>query len=236
MIDLHLHLTQTKPSLHLSAWLNVLRAGVLGMNDGIISTAGIVLGVAGAQQSSFALFIAGISGMLAGAFSMSGGEFVSVSQQRDMQKTAAQKQQQAIAEHYPQELAELTQVYVDKGISVELAHQVAAELMVKDGLGATCREKYNIELGNYFNPWPAAVSSFCSFFVGAILPLLTITLVPARWKVQVTFVAVACALLLTGYVSATLGQTRRRKAVWRNLVVGLLTMIVTYAVGHLFAI
>lgn len=236
MIDLHLHRTQAKPSLRLSEWLNVLRAGVLGMNDGIISTAGIVLGVAGAQQSSFALFIAGISEMLAGAFSMGGGEYVSVSQQRDMQKTAAQKQQQAIAEHYPEELAELTQVYVDKGISTELAQQVATELMLKDGLGATCREKYNIELGNYFNPWHAAVSSFCSFFVGAILPLLTITLVPARWKVQVTFVAVACALLLTGYVSATLGQTNRRKAVWRNLIVGLLTMIVTYAVGHLFAI
>lgn len=121
MIDLHLHRTQTKPSLHLSAWLNVLRAGVLGMNDGIISTAGIVLGVAGAQQSSFALFIAGISGMLAGAFSMSGGEFVSVSQQRDMQKTAAQKQQQAIAEHYPQELAEVYTANVSGSIILSIS-------------------------------------------------------------------------------------------------------------------
>ncbi|ANK60824.1 MULTISPECIES: VIT1/CCC1 transporter family protein [Loigolactobacillus] len=236
MIDLHIHRSPTKPSLRLSEWLNVLRAGVLGMNDGIISTAGIVLGVAGAQQSSFMLFIAGISGMLAGAFSMGGGEFVSVGQQRDMQRATAAKQRQAISDDYPKELAELTRVYTAKGISTELAQQVAIELMAKDGLSATCREKYNIELGNYFNPWHAAISSFFSFFVGSILPLLTITLVPAKWKVAVTFFAVGCALLLTGYVSATLGQTRRRKAVLRNLVVGLLTMAVTYAVGHLFAI
>ncbi|MFD0896134.1 VIT1/CCC1 transporter family protein [Loigolactobacillus binensis] len=236
MIDLHIHRSAAKPSLKLTEWLNVLRAGVLGMNDGIISTAGIVLGVAGAQQSSFALFIAGISGLIAGAFSMGGGEFVSVSQQRDMQKTAAQKQRQAIADHYPEELADLTQVYLDKGISPALAQQVATELMLKDGLGATCQEKYNIELGNYFNPWHAALSSFLSFSAGAVLPLLTITLVPVRWKVQVTVIAVALALILTGYSSATLGHTNRTKAVLRNLLVGLLTMIVTYAMGHLFVI
>nr|SFZ88300.1 hypothetical protein LREN565_1413 [Loigolactobacillus rennini] len=236
MLDLHLHRSQSKPSLRLSEWLNVLRAGVLGMNDGIISTAGIVLGVAGAQQSSFALFIAGVSGMLAGAFSMGGGEYVSVSQQRDMQAMTAHRQKQAIAKNYPKELADLTAVYTAKGISKELAQQVATELMLKDGLGATCREKYNIELGNYFNPWHAAISSFCSFFAGAILPLLTITLVPAKWKVSVTMLAVACALLLTGYASATLGKTKRKRAVLRNLLVGLLTMFVTYAVGHLFAI
>ncbi|MCH4057470.1 MAG: VIT family protein [Lactobacillaceae bacterium] len=216
---------------HLSEQLNIIRAGVLGANDGIVSVAGIVIGVAGAQQSQTALFIAGISGMFAGALSMGGGEYISVSTQRDTQKTLAQQQSDNIQRHYDSELQALTQHYEKECLTSDLAGEVAEQLMANNALGVTLKAKNNIELQNYFNPWHAAISSFCSFILGALLPLLSITFIPNPFKVRGTIAAVMLAMIFTGYTSATLGNSNRLKGVLRNLLVGLGTMVITYLIG-----
>lgn len=216
---------------HLSEQLNIIRAGVLGANDGIVSVAGIVLGVAGAQQSQAALFIAGISGMFAGALSMGGGEYISVSTQRDTQKTMTKIQNRNIKENFDGELDNLTRHYQNEGLSPALAHEVATELMNNDALNVTLKSKCNIEMQHYFNPWHAALSSFCSFIIGSLLPLLSITFIPYPYKVPGTIGAVAIAMTLIGYLSASLGNSDRVKGMLRNLLVGLGTMAVTYIIG-----
>lgn len=216
---------------HLSEQLNIIRAGVLGANDGIVSVAGIVIGVAGAQQSQTALFIAGLSGMFAGALSMGGGEFVSVSTQRDTQKTMTRLQSQNIENDYEGEVQRLTQHYQAEGLTPELSNEVATQLMKKDALNATLKSNCNIELKHYFNPWHAAISSFFSFICGSLLPLLSITFIPYPYKVPGTIGAVILALTCTGYASATLGNSDRIKGVLRNLLVGIGTMTVTYLLG-----
>lgn len=216
---------------HLSEQLNIIRAGVLGANDGIVSVAGIVIGVAGAQQSQAALFIAGISGMFAGALSMGGGEFVSVSTQRDTQKTMTKLQSQSIQSDYAGELDRLAQHYENEGLTPALSKEVATQLMENDALNVTLKSKNNIEVKHYFNPWHAAISSFFSFIIGSLLPLLSITFIPYPYKVPGTIGAVIVALTCTGYASASLGNSNRFKGVLRNLLVGIGTMTITYLLG-----
>lgn len=222
------HLIQ---KFHISEQLNIIRAGVLGANDGIVSVAGIVIGVAGAQQSQAALFIAGLSGMFAGALSMGGGEYVSVSTQRDTQKTLTRMQSHNIQTDFDGELNHLIAHYEAEGLTKELSTEVATQLMEKDALNVTLKSKSNIELKHYFNPWHAAISSFFSFILGSLLPLLSITLIPYPYKVPGTIAAVILALTCTGYASATLGNSDRGKGVMRNLLVGVGTMTVTYLLG-----
>ncbi|MQS90224.1 VIT1/CCC1 transporter family protein [Companilactobacillus mishanensis] len=219
---------------HLSEQLNIIRAGVLGANDGIVSVAGIVIGVAGAHQGQLALFIAGLSGMLAGALSMGGGEYVSVSTQRDTQRTMTQIQNERIQSDYEDELKGLALHYEHEGLTPPLAKKVATQLMENDALNVTLKAKCNIELSHYFNPWHAAISSFFSFMMGSLLPLLSITFIPYPYKVPGTIAAVVLALTLTGYTSATLGNSDRVKGVLRNLLLGVGTMSVTYLIGGAF--
>lgn len=224
--------TNAKPlehHFHLSERLNIIRAGVLGANDGIISVAGIVVGVASAHQSQYTLFLAGISSMLAGAFS--GGEYVSVSTQRDTQKSMMRLQKEAIQNEYDAEVASLQRTYESKGLPTPLANQVATAFMQKDSLDITLREKYNIELHHYFNPWHAAFSSFFSFILGSLLPILTILAIPYPYKVSGTVASIVVALIITGYTSATLGHANHFKGVLRNVLTGVLTMVVTYLIG-----
>ncbi|EUJ17384.1 VIT1/CCC1 transporter family protein [Listeria aquatica] len=216
----------------LSERLNVLRAGVLGANDGIVSVAGIVIGVAGARTSTFTILISGIAGLLAGALSMAGGEYVSVSTQKDTEKSLVKKERESLKTDYEGELQKLIEIYKAKGLSDESAHQVASELMKKDALGVQAQEVLGFKLNDYANPFSAALSSLFSFSVGAILPLLTITLLPASIRIWFTFVAVLVALAITGYTSAYLGNAPTRPAVLRNCFVGMLTMVITYIVGH----
>lgn len=212
--------------------LNVLRAGVLGANDGIVSTAGLVIGVAGAANDTMTILVAGIAGLVAGALSMAGGEYSSVSTQRDTEKAAVKKEAYEIKTDYKGELQELADIYQQKGLSPHLAEEVAKELMAKNALAAHAEAELNITLGDYANPWSAALSSVFSFSCGAILPLLAITLLPASVRVLVTFLIVSLALAMTGYVSAYLGGAPKTKAVMRNVVVGMLTMVVTYFIGY----
>ncbi|HLT59894.1 MAG TPA: VIT family protein [Microlunatus sp.] len=213
--------------------LNWLRAGVLGANDGIVSTAGIVIGVAAATTDRGAIGIAGLAGLVAGALSMAAGEYVSVSTQRDTEQALIAKEREELRTMPAQELEELTQLYRDKGLSDELAREVATELTRKDALAAHLDAELNLDADDVANPWTAAIASAASFSVGALLPLLAILLPPSELRIPLTFVAVVLALALTGVVSSRLGSAPSGRAVVRNVIGGAVAMIITYGVGRL---
>ena len=222
-----------KHSGGLASRLNWLRAGVLGANDGIVSTAGLVVGVAGATSDRTAILIAGLAGLVAGALSMAGGEYVSVSSQADTERAALELERRELAEMPEHELDELTRIYVDKGLTPDLAAAVAIQLTDHDALAAHAEAELGIDPEVRTNPLHAAWSSMIAFTVGALLPLLAIVLPPQSWRVPVTVVAVTGALVLTGVVSAQLGGGPARPPVVRNVCVGLLAMAITFAVGYL---
>jgi len=213
--------------------INIMRASVMGANDGILSVAGIVIGVAGATTNNFAIFISGISGMLAGTVSMAMGEYVSVNTQKEAQRRAIMNQKEALTKNYDDEFNFVKQKYVDDGIDSQLAEQATSEMMDQDSLVTTVRERYGFDVGEYTSPYAAAISSMISFPIGSILPLLAITMLPASIRIIGTFVAVVIALAITGFSAATLGNAKRGNAVVRNIVSGMLTMIVTYGIGTL---
>lgn len=215
--------------------VNVLRASVMGANDGILSVAGIVLGVAGAATSSFAIFISGIAGMIAGTVSMAMGEYVSVNTQKDAQRKAIETQTVALDDQYTDEFAFVKNKYVASGIKPELAEQATHEMMTKDPLKTTVRERFGFNVGEYTNPFSAAIASMISFPTGSILPLVSIGLLPKNLRIIGTFIAVIIALSITGYLAAVLGNANRRNGTIRNVVAGVLTMLVTYGIGYLFA-
>ena len=217
----------------LASRLNWLRAGVLGANDGIVSTAGLVVGVAAAASGRGAVLVAGLAGLVAGALSMAGGEYVSVSTQRDTERAALAKERWELRELPEDELDELTGIYRDKGLPPDLARQVAVALSRHDALAAHAEAELGIDARERANPWHAAGASMAAFAVGALLPLLAIALPPASWRVPVTMVAVALALALTGAVSSALGGAPRRPAILRNVGVGLITMGITFGAGAL---
>lgn len=212
---------------------NRIRAAVLGANDGIVSTAGIVVGVAGATTSTAAIATAGVAGLVAGAFSMGAGEYVSVSSQRDTEQSAVAKEIQELKDDPEGEFEELIGLFEARGLSRQTATQVASELTERDALAAHSREELKIEPGEYVNPWSAAISSLLSFTLGASLPLATILIAPASVRIQLTFLAVLIALVFTGLASARLAGAPRKAAVVRNVVGGALAMVVTFAVGSL---
>jgi vacuolar iron transporter family protein len=213
--------------------LNWLRAAVLGANDGIVSTAGLVVGVAGATDSRSALLTAGLAGLLAGSLSMAAGEYVSVSTQRDSEQAALALERQELAAAPQAELDELTGLLQDRGIGHDLARQVALQLTERDALGAHARVELGIDPDELANPWHAAWASFLSFTIGALLPLLAIVLPPHAWRLPVTVVSVLIALAGCGWGSARLGSAPPRPAVVRNAAGGALAMAVTYAAGAL---
>ncbi|CAN5493191.1 VIT family protein [soil metagenome] len=213
--------------------LNWLRAGVLGANDGIVSTAGIVLGVAGATSDRTAIVVAGVAGLVAGAMSMAAGEYVSVSTQRDSERALLRKEELELRETPDEELAELAGIYVGKGLDEKLALEVATQLTAHDALGAHAEAELGIDPDDLTSAWNAAFASMIAFTVGALLPLLTISLVAAGARVWVTVVSVALALALTGAVSARLGYAPAGRAVARNVAGGLFAMLATYLVGSL---
>ena len=214
--------------------LNALRAAVLGANDGIVSVAGIVVGVAGATPERGPIFTAGLAGLVAGAVSMALGEYVSVSSQRDSERAMVEKEKRELAESPEAELAELAAIYEAKGVSRETAHQVAVELTEHDDLRAHLDAELNMDPHDLANPIQAAAASAASFFVGAVLPLVAILLPPPSLRVWVTFVAVLAALGLAGAVSARIGRSDVRRAVLRVVLGGAVGLAFTYGIGHLF--
>jgi VIT1/CCC1 family predicted Fe2+/Mn2+ transporter len=218
---------------HVGTRLNWLRAAVLGANDGIVSTAGVVMGVAGATSDSGAIVIAGIAALTAGALSMGTGEFVSVSTQRDSEKSLLALEAVELERMPETEERELAKMYEDKGLSPETAATVARELTEHDALRAHADIEFGIDPDNLTNPWHAAWASMLAFTVGALLPLLIVAFVPDGYRVPVTVVSVVVALALTGFVSARIGYSPRVPAVLRNVSGGLLAMGVTYLIGML---
>ena len=212
---------------------NLIRAAVMGANDGILSVSGIVIGVAGATTNSFAIFIAGFAGALAGTVSMAMGEYVSVHSQNDAQVKAEETQTQALKTDYATEFAFVQQKYMNQGISADLAAQATREMMAKDALGTTVRERYGFTLHHEVSAIGAAVASMIAFPLGSVLPMLAITLLPPHVRVPATAGAVLIALAFTGYAAAHLSGANERRATVRNVVAGIFTMIVTYLIGSL---
>ncbi|WP_280461068.1 VIT1/CCC1 transporter family protein [Nocardia carnea] len=221
------------PQTGFAAKLNWLRAGVLGANDGIVSTAGLVVGVAAAASSTSTILTAGIAGISAGAISMAVGEYVSVSTQRDAETALLAQERRELKEDPEDELAELTAIYHAKGLSAETARQVAEELTAYDAFAAHAEAELGLNPDELTNPWHAAFSSAVAFTLGALLPLLAILLPPTAARIPVTMVAVLFALALTGSISAWLGGSNRVRAVARVVLGGALAMAVTYGIGQL---
>lgn len=216
--------------------LNWLRAAVLGANDGVVSVASIVVGVAGATNSAGFILTAGVAGLTAGALSMAVGEYVSVSTQRDTEKALLEKERFEL-EHEPEaELAELTGLYEAKGLSHATARTVAEELTAHDAFAAHVEAELRIDPNDLTNPWHAAFASAASFFVGAIIPLLSIVLPPADLRIPVTFGAVLVVLVITGALSAYAGGANKTKATLRVVSGGIIAMAITFGIGKLFGV
>jgi VIT1/CCC1 family predicted Fe2+/Mn2+ transporter len=224
------------PGTKIHGKLNWLRAGVLGANDGIMSIAGIVMGVAGANASSHVLLIAGLAGLVAGALSMAGGEYVSVSSQKDTELAALEAGRQALVDNPEEELDDLTEIFRSKGLDPDLSRRVAVDLTHHDALGALAELKLGIDAEQRTSPWHAAWASMAAFTVGAVIPLLAMVLSPVSVRIQITVVSVGIALILTGFTSARLGGGSPLRPMLRNVVVGTLAMVVTYFVGHLVGV
>lgn len=212
--------------------LNWLRAAVLGANDGIVSIAGLVVGVAGATESKSVIITAGIAGVVAGALSMAAGEYVSVSSQRDSEQALLQMESDKLAKDPEAELEKLAFVYETKGLSAATARKVAVELTDHDAFRAHAEAKHGLNPDDLTNPWHAAIASAAAFVTGAIIPMTVIVLPPVEYRVPVTFVAVVCALAITGALSAHAGGAKKTRAILRVVVGGALAMIVTYAIGR----
>jgi len=216
-----------------SALLNWLRAAVLGANDGIVSVAGLVMGVAGATTDRHTIFVAGTAGLVAGALSMAAGEYVSVSTQRDTEQALLAKERRELEEDPEDELAELAGIYQEKGLTEATAIEVAEQLTAHDALAAHADAELGIDPDELTSPWQAAGASMVAFTLGAALPLLTITLFGESLRIWATVVGVVIALVITGVASARFAQADVRRAVLRNVTGGLLAMLVTYLIGGL---
>ena len=218
---------------HYSHRVGWLRAAVLGANDGIVSTAALVLGVAAAQASRDAVLTAGVAGLAAGALSMGLGEYVSVSSQRDTEKADIAKERWEL-EHVPErELAELTAIYREKGLSPRLAREVAEELTHHDALRTHLVEELGITEQTQARPLVAAGSSALAFSVGAAIPLIAAAVAGSPPSILVILAAALVALALLGVVSALTGGARPGRPMARIIVGGAAAMAITMGIGRL---
>ena len=215
----------------LARQLNWLRAGVLGANDGIVSVAAVVIGVAGAGGGTRALETAGLAALVGGALSMALGEYVSVSSQRDAQNTLIAKERLELATEPEAELDELIGLYEARGLTPATARQVAVELTEHDALGAHLSAELNLSEDDVVSAGHAASASAVSFLVGGLVPFLAVVLLPVPVRVPLTFVAVLLALALTGWLSARVNDTPRLRPTVRLVVGGAVALAATFAIG-----
>lgn len=214
--------------------LNTLRAGVLGSNDGILTVVGVLVSVAAATTDKFTIFIAGLSDLLACAFSMACGEYASVSTQKDTEKSAVAKEARLLKKDFESERQAVRQYYQDKGVKAATSLAIADDLLAKKPLQTVVRVKYDIELGHYLNPWDAAFASLFAAAAGGLLPLMAMTFVPGNLKWTATILAVVLTSALTGYISSKLGNGLVKVAIIRNIIIGLVTITIHFGVGKLF--
>ena len=213
--------------------LNWLRAGVLGANDGIVSVSAIAVGVAGATPQLGPILAASVAGLVGGAISMALGEYVSVSSQRDSERALIAKEKTELAMMPREELAELTKLYQDKGLSPQTARQVAEELTANDALAAHLEAELNIDQEDIVSPWRAAYASAIAFVIGGLLPILAIIVFPDAMRVPATFVAVLIALAITGATGAYLGSSPVLRPTIRVVIGGAIALAATFLVGRL---
>lgn len=218
---------------HRVGWL---RASVLGANDGIVSTASLILGVAASGANSAAILVAGIAGLVAGAMSMAAGEYVSVSSQADTEQADLAREKLELEETPQQELAELTAIYVQRGLDKTLASQVATQLTAHDALAAHARDELGISETMTARPVQAALSSAFSFSVGAALPIVIAVVAPSARMMLMVSVSSLLFLALLGAVSARAGGAPVLVAARRVTFWGALAMLITAGVGTLFGV
>jgi len=217
----------------LAGRLNWLRAGVLGANDGIVSVAAIVVGVAGATTALAPIITAGVAGAVGGAISMALGEYVSVSSQSDSQRTLIAKEKVELATMPDEELAELAAIYEGKGLSPATAEAVARELTAKDAISAHLEAELHITESEVASPWHAALASAVAFTIGAVLPFFAIVLLPEPVRIPLTFAVVLLALAATGVVSSLIGGSPWLRPTIRVVVGGALALGATFLIGSL---
>lgn len=222
------------PETHLVDRIGWLRAAVLGANDGIVSTASLIVGVAVAATKPSEVLIAGVAGLVAGAMSMAAGEYVSVSSQSDTERADLDRERRELAENSEFEHEELAQVYVKRGVDAELARQLAEQLMAHDALGAHARDELGISVATAARPVQAALTSATAFTAGAALPLLMVLLAPTRWLIPIVAVASLVFLALLGAVAARTGGADVWRATSRVAFWGALAMAATAGIGKLF--
>jgi VIT1/CCC1 family predicted Fe2+/Mn2+ transporter len=215
---------------HRAGWL---RAAVLGANDGIVSTASLVIGVAAATTTRNPVFTAGIAGLVGGAMSMAAGEYISVSAQRDAEDADREIEAEALAQDRAGELRELAKIYEHRGVEPGLARLVAEQLMAQDELGAHMRDELGITDVAIARPFQAAGTSAVAFTAGAILPLLAVTLAPINVRVIVTAVVALLALIGLGALSAYVGGARWTRAAGRIVAWSSVAMAITWGIGRL---
>ncbi|UTI66059.1 VIT family protein [Paraconexibacter antarcticus] len=213
---------------HRTGWL---RAAVLGANDGIVSTASLVLGVAASGASGSAIITAGIAGLVAGALSMAAGEFVSVSSQRDAEHADLALERRELREDPAGELDELTAIYAGRGVPAALAREVAVALTERDALGAHARDELGLETDGGAQPLQAAWTSALSFSIGAAVPVVAVAAVPSGVRVALCVAVTVLALAALGAVGARLGGADQRRGTVRVVVWGVIAMAVTSAIG-----
>lgn len=216
--------------------LNWLRAGVLGANDGIVSVAALVVGVAAATPDIAAILAAGLAALIGGALSMALGEYVSVSSQSDSQKALIAKETAELRDMPEAELEELVDLYRQKGLSEATARAVAVELTERDALRAHLEAELGITEESVASPWAAAGASALAFTIGGVLPLAAILLAPEWLRIPLTFIVVLAALIATGVLSARLGDSPKMRATLRIVIGGALALAVTFGIGSLLGV
>ena len=219
--------------LQRSGWL---RAAVLGANDGVLSTASLILGVATATHSHGGILVAGVAGLVAGALSMAAGEYVSVSSQADVERADLDQERRELRQDQAAELRELAQIYVRRGLQPDLAGEVARQLTAKDALAAHARDELGISKQTRARPVQAALASAASFAAGAAIPLVVALLTPSGFEVPVIYAASAAALMALGAMGARAGGAPIWPAMARVTIWGLLAMAATAAIGMLFSV
>lgn len=227
--------TQKSPheARHKSQRAPWLRAAVLGVNDGIVSTSSLMLGVLGASENKEAILVAGVAGLVAGAISMGVGEYVSVSSQKDSEKADIEIERQSIESNPDEELAELALIYEKRGVEKQLAIQVATQLHAHDAVGAHARDELDINQDVLANPLQAALASTAAFSLGAAVPIIAALLSNATNGVYLIVGFSVVALTISGGIGAYLGGGNKRKAAMRVLIGGTSAMAITYAIGLL---
>ena len=227
-------MTRVHGEIHRSGRIGWLRASVLGANDGLISTSSLVVGVAAAEPESGAVLVAAVAGLVAGALSMAAGEYVSVSSQADTERADLARERKELATEPEAERAELAGIYRSRGLSPELATQVADQLTAHDALGAHARDELGLHDMTRARPIQAALASAASFAVGAALPAVLVALLPAEMLTTAVVGSTVGLLLVLGAVAARLGGASRWRGALRVAFWGAVAMVCTALVGRLF--